>query len=95
MNFSPSATLEWSFSENGNAYLSYKEGFKSGGFDQGISFHGPGRPTDPPFGFSFDPEEVKAFEAGVKLELPDQAIVLSAAVFHASASTSAGGKITA
>ena len=81
-NFSPSATLEWSFSENGNAYLSYKEGFKSGGFDQGISFHGPGGPTDPPFGFSFDPEEVEAFEAGVKLELPDQAIVLSAAVFH-------------
>ena len=81
-NFSPSVTLEWSFSENGNAYLSYKEGFKSGGFDQGISFHGPGGPTDPPFGFSFDPEEVEAFEAGVKLELPDQAIVLSAAVFH-------------
>lgn len=81
-DFSPSVTLQWSFSKNGNAYVSYKGGFKSGGFDQGVSFHGPAGPTDPPVGFAYEPEEVEAIEAGVKLELPGQAMVLSAAVFR-------------
>ncbi|MDE0366436.1 MAG: TonB-dependent receptor [Gammaproteobacteria bacterium] len=81
-DFSPSVTLEWSFSDNGNAYVSYKQGFKSGGFDQGISGHGPGGPSDPPIGFSFQPEETEAIEAGLKLQLPEQGLLLSAAVFH-------------
>ncbi|MCY4514527.1 MAG: TonB-dependent receptor [Candidatus Tectomicrobia bacterium] len=80
-DFTPSATLEWSFSDNGNVYVSYKEGFKSGGFDQGISRHGPGGPNDPPIGFSFDSEKTQAIEVGLKLEFPEQGMLLSAAVF--------------
>ena len=82
-DFTPSVTLEWDFSDTGNAYLSYKEGFKSGGFDQGVSSSGPApEPTDIPIGFAFDSEEVTAIEAGMKLELPDQRILLSAAIFY-------------
>ena len=81
-DFTPSVTLEWNFSNNGNAYLSYKEGFKSGGFDQGVSFQGPGGPNDAPTGFEYDQENVEAIELGVKLELPEQSMLLSAAIFH-------------
>ena len=82
-DFTPSVTLEWNFSDNGSAYVSYKEGFKSGGFDQGVSSSGDGPElTDIPPGFSFDPEETQAIEVGLKLELPEQNILLSAAVFH-------------
>ena len=80
-DFTPSATLEWSFSDNGNVYVSYKEGFKSGGYDQGISRQGPGGPNDPPIGFSFDSEKTQAIEVGLKLEFPEQGMLLSAAVF--------------
>lgn len=81
-DFTPSATLEWEVSDHGNAYLSFKQGFKSGGFDQGISRMGDAGPNDPPIGFAFDAEEVDAFEAGLKLELPDQGMLLSVAVFY-------------
>lgn len=81
-NFSPSATLRWSFSEEGSVYLSYKEGFKSGGFDQATALPGPGGPNDAPIGFSFDSEEVEAIELGLKLELPDQNMLISGAIFH-------------
>ena len=80
-DFTPSATLQWNFSDNGNVYVSYKEGFKSGGFDQGISRHGPGGPNDPPVGFAFDSEKTQAIEVGLKLEFPEQGMLLSAAVF--------------
>ena len=81
-NFSPSATLRWSFSEEGSVYLSHKKGFKSGGFDQATAEPGAGGPNDIPVGFSFDSEEVEAIELGLKLELPDQNMLISGAIFH-------------
>ena len=81
-DFSPSATLKWQFSDQGSVYFSYKEGFKSGGFDQATALPGPGGPNDLPVGFSFDSEEVEAIELGIKLELPDQGMLISGAIFH-------------
>lgn len=81
-DFSPSVTLGWNFSDNGSAYLSYKQGFKSGGFDQATAVAGAAGPTSHPNGFSFDPEEVEAIELGMKLELPEHNLLLSGAVFH-------------
>lgn len=56
-------------------YATYAQGFKSGGFD--------GRPiaglTSPS---SFDPEKVKSYEAGAKLDLFGRLMRLNLAVYH-------------
>ena len=91
----PSATLEWSFSDNGNVYVSYKEGFKSGGYDQGISRHGPGGPNDPPIGFSFDSEKTQAIEVGLKLEFPEQGIASLSSRLHSGVYRFAGSVLCA
>ena len=56
---SPRFVLDYQFGNDTFAYLSYSEGFKSGGFG--------GAPSAPP-NIAFQPEEVKNYEAGVKME---------------------------
>ncbi|WP_164549812.1 TonB-dependent receptor [Altericroceibacterium xinjiangense] len=53
-DFMPSASVQYDVTDNLMAYVSYAEGFKAGGFSTGN------------FPISFEPEFVKAYEAGIK-----------------------------
>ncbi|MCY4426400.1 MAG: TonB-dependent receptor [Halieaceae bacterium] len=59
-NTSPEVTLTWQPQDNVTYYASYKEGFKSGGFNLTFTI------TENPI---FDEETVEGFEAGIKAEL--------------------------
>lgn len=65
------ASLDHRFSEQFLAYVSYNTGFKSGGYNAGA----PG--TAP-----YQPEDLKAYELGVKTDLFDRRIRLNAAGYY-------------
>lgn len=70
----PQAILEWTPSEDLLLYLSYSEGFKGGGFQ------------DTPFNattanISYEPEEVKSAEVGIKSTLMGGRLQVNAAAF--------------
>ncbi len=70
----PSFVLEWEPNDSLNAYFSYKEGFKAGGFDHSLNA--------PNFdAFSYEPEEVTALELGAKFRLMDGRARLDLALF--------------
>jgi outer membrane receptor protein involved in Fe transport len=75
-NFSPALTLQYVLPD-GQVYASYKEGFKSGGFDSSIS-----RPAQITAGFEFDDETAKSYEVGAKFTLLDGRLRLTAAAFR-------------
>jgi iron complex outermembrane receptor protein len=79
----PMASLQYRWSPSVMTYLGYSQGFKSGGFNTRIiqPVIGPDAPTGREFLPSFDPEEVTAYELGVKTQLGGIAR-LSAAVFR-------------
>lgn len=62
-NLSPEVTLRWQPSDTATYYVSYKEGFKSGGYNTTFTL------TPIP---TFDEETVKGFEVGIKTELFDR-----------------------
>ncbi|GAB3103311.1 TonB-dependent receptor [Aestuariicella hydrocarbonica] len=76
-NFSPEVTLTYKPFENMMYFASYKEGYKSGGFDgsytagavltKGVN--------------SFDPEEVSGFELGLKSSLMDKQVIFNATAY--------------
>ena len=74
--FQPSATLEWRPSDGQMFYLSWKKGFKAGGYDLDAFF--------PPLSgsLSFDPEEVSAYEAGARMEFADGAARMNVTAFR-------------
>ena len=59
--------------DQGSAYLTYSEGFLSGGLSEA-----PGGDLE-----TFEPEEVDNWELGVKLDLFDRRLRFNAAAFHA------------
>ncbi len=69
----PAATLEWRPATGQFYYVSWREGFKAGGFNSFLS-----GPIDE---IGFDPETVDYLEAGLKLTLADGAARLDIAVF--------------
>jgi len=69
-----SASLQWAVSDQVNAYVSTSSGFKAGGFNS-VAF-GPS-----PDQAEFDPEEVTAYEIGIKSSLFDGTAQLNAAYF--------------
>ncbi|HEX7719703.1 MAG TPA: TonB-dependent receptor, partial [Woeseiaceae bacterium] len=71
--FTPAVSLEWRPREGEMFYLSWREGFKSGGFSSFLL-----GPIDQ---IGFDPETVKYWEAGLKLRSPEGIWRVSAAVF--------------
>ena len=76
----PSARLTWNYSDEGMAYLSYSEGYKSGGFNATAdTFNPDGTPGD---GTEFEDEESEAWELGVKTTLWDGRARLGAALFY-------------
>jgi iron complex outermembrane receptor protein len=65
---SPKLVLEYDISDGTMAYVQYQRGFKSGGYNQSGCE-------------AFEPEEVVAYEAGVKSKLFDDRLFLAIAAF--------------
>ena len=88
--FLPAANLEWTQSEDSMFYLSYSEGFKSGGFnavdDQAPAFTEDGAPIydEPGLGFEYDDENAKSIEIGGKHTLMDGAMTVNWALFDST-----------
>jgi iron complex outermembrane recepter protein len=61
-----SASAQYRFNERVMTYLSWAEGFKSGGFNQRYNAAPPGNAP-----ISFDPETAETFELGLKLDPTD------------------------
>ena len=79
-HFDPSYRLRWDATDNTMVYLSYTEGYKSGGFNPTPDTSNPdGSPGE---GTEFDPEEAEAWELGVKSSLWDDRARVSATLFH-------------
>ena len=87
--FLPAANLEWNRSDDSMFYISYSEGFKSGGFnavdDQDPLFtaDGPQR-TIPGPGFEYDDENAHSIEIGGKHTLMDGSMTLNWALFDST-----------
>ena len=79
-HFDPTYRLRWDAADNTMVYLSYSEGYKSGGFNPSPDTSNPdGSPGE---GTEFEPEEAEAWELGVKSSLWDNRARLSATLFH-------------
>ena len=74
-SFDPMVSLEFEPADNVLLFASYKRGFKSGGFQ---SLPGSAAIAATPF----DPEDVEAFEAGLKSQLLDNRIRFNLALFQ-------------
>jgi iron complex outermembrane receptor protein len=70
-----SASAQYRFSERVMAYVSWADGFKSGGFNQRYN---AAPPNNAPI--SFDPETAETWEVGLKLD-PSESLRLNAALF--------------
>ena len=82
--FQPKATLRLTTSEYSTLYITYAEGFRSGGFNA------PGTEISPftgqPIADSvYDQEETRNFEVGFKTVWPESNLILNGAVFIAEA----------
>ena len=87
--FLPAANIEWTRSEDSMFYLSYSEGFKSGGFnaadDQNPAFTAEGiQRTVPGLGFEFDDENAESIELGGKHTLLDGGMTLNWALYDST-----------
>ena len=84
--FIPAVNLEWARSEDSMLYLSYSEGFKSGGFNSTDSqlplFTADGPQANIPGpGFEYEDENAESWEIGGKHTLMDGAMTLNWAAF--------------
>ena len=87
--FLPAANIEWTRSDDSMFYLSYSEGFKSGGFnavdDQNPAFTAEGiQRTVPGPGFEFDDENAESIELGGKHTLLDGGMTLNWALYDST-----------
>ncbi len=86
--FTPMANLSFDVTDDVMVYLSYSEGFKSGGFTQRVfppivpGFTAPPDATDEELIPTYDPEYVDAYELGVKSTMMDGRLRLNAATFY-------------
>ncbi len=75
-DFSPEATISYRPNQNMTVFGSYKHGFLSGGFNSGsVTF------TVPNFDLSYNPQTIKGFEAGLKLQTLNNALRFNMAVY--------------
>jgi iron complex outermembrane receptor protein len=78
-HFSPRIGAEYQYNRDLMYYVSYTDGFKSGGFDmRAVEIVNPNA-TDP-----YQEETVDTYEFGIKSEWLDQRLRMNAAVFHSS-----------
>ena len=88
--FLPAANIEWTQSDDSMFYLSYSEGFKSGGFnsvdDQQPAFTEDGNPifNVPGVGFEYDDENASSIELGGKHTLLDERMTLNWALYDST-----------
>ncbi|WP_372706998.1 TonB-dependent receptor [Brevundimonas sp.] len=76
-NFSPKVSLSYDLSDDITGYVSFSQGFKSGGFDM------RGDATSTPQTVNgYDPETVDSYEIGLKGSLFDRRLSFSSAVFQ-------------
>ncbi|MGK0442811.1 MAG: iron complex outermembrane receptor protein [Pseudohongiellaceae bacterium] len=73
---SPSLKVDWQINEDIMFYVSYAEGFKSGGFDMRGSAN-----LNPDVAEGYDPETVETWEVGMKSQWWDNRLRLNIAVF--------------
>lgn len=71
----PAASIAVDIASNVNAYLSYSQGFRNGGFPTRV----PGNLTVLP---TFGPEKARAYEAGIKTQFLDDHVRANFAVFR-------------
>jgi outer membrane receptor protein involved in Fe transport len=76
-DFSPELTLTYKPTSRLTVYGAYKTGYKSGGF----SVSALNTTTTDPSSFSFDPETVEGFEAGIRSQLFDNQLRLNLTAF--------------
>ncbi|MEY2853284.1 MAG: hypothetical protein RL030_416 [Pseudomonadota bacterium] len=77
-NFSPLVNLEWHFADSSMAYVSWAQGYKSGGFDARSNKPPPPTSTG---SFQFGPEKATTYELGAKMGLGRTAEI-NAAIFY-------------
>ncbi len=78
-DFVPEVTLRYQPNDNTTYYVAYKEGWKSGGFDNGTIDSTLN--ADPYKDIQYDPETVKGIEFGVKTSLFDGSLQLDLDVY--------------
>jgi iron complex outermembrane receptor protein len=79
------AGAEFHFTDEVMGYVSYSEGFKSGGWTTRLSFPHMTVEANPPTNpdrLDFDAETATTYEAGIKSELFERRLLLNAAVFY-------------
>ena len=80
----PSARLTWQATDNTMTYLSWSQGYKSGGFNASADTAAPDGSPGP--GTEFEDEEAKAWELGTKTTTWDGRARISAALFYTEVS---------
>ena len=70
-SFDPAFTVDYAFTDDIHAYFRYAQAYRSGGFDTGSD-----RLQD------FQPEDVEAFEIGLKSKLLDNRLLVNLALFE-------------
>jgi iron complex outermembrane receptor protein len=75
--FTPTAGLQYHFTDHVMGYFSFAEGYKSGGWTTRLTAPIPLGSTAPSFG----PETDKTYEVGLKSELFDRRLVVNSALF--------------
>jgi iron complex outermembrane receptor protein len=72
--FTPTLGLQYQFTHDLMAYLTYSKGYKDGGWSTRLTAPEPAIPT-------FGPEKADTYEAGVKSDWLDRTLQLNAAIF--------------
>ena len=80
-SFDPAVTLEFKPERGKLFYLSWRQGFKAGGFDHNLGSFGA-TVTNLAAANQFKPEEVTFYEAGTKLSLLDRRMNLNISAFR-------------
>lgn len=86
--FTPMANLSFDVTDDAMLYLSYSEGFKSGGFTQRVfppvvaGFTAPAGTPDIDLIPTFDPEFVEVLELGAKFSFWEQRLKVNTAIFQ-------------
>jgi len=79
-HFDPSVRLRWHMSDDAMTYISYVEGYKSGGFNASGDSSNPDGTPGP--GTEFEDEQAQAWELGVKTTFWDGRARLSTTLFR-------------
>lgn len=74
-SFDPKISLDYNVSEDALVYFSYSQGYKSGGVQFSAGFEALARQI-------FDPEELDAYEIGIKSDLLEGRMRLNSAVYY-------------